>query len=342
MLTISTSIFIFLGCLFISSSASASVFTVTNNCPFTIWPATLSGAGTTPLPTSGFQLNSGQSVQIPTTPKWSGRVWARTGCSFDASGVGKCETADCGGKMECGGMGATPPASLFEITIGGYDNLDYYDVSFVDGYNLPIVVVPRSTSGGCNATGCASDINMGCPKELQVVGGDGGGGVIACNSACGAFGIDQYCCSGQYANPNTCQPSYYSSIFKRACPRAYSYAFDDGTSTFTCNAYEYAIIFCPNNANNNNNGWEITRGNYGRNKETVVNLVSIPFDFQCRMEPPTAPGVGAGALAAPHIKKAKTRAFTHTNASSNAVLPLFTPTTSFIVLSFLITHLVHV
>nr|XP_043618326.1 pathogenesis-related thaumatin-like protein 3.5 [Erigeron canadensis] len=291
MLTISSTRFVILA-FFVSflARSSASVFTVVNNCPFTIWPATLSGAGTTPLPTTGFQLNSGQSAQIPTTPKWSGRVWARTGCTFDPSGVGKCETADCGGKIECGGMGATPPASLFEITIGGYDNLDYYDVSFVDGYNLPILVVPRSTASSCNATGCASDINMGCPKELQVIGQDGGGrpgGVIACNSACGAFGIDQYCCSGQYANPNTCKPSYYSSIFKRACPRAYSYAFDDGTSTFTCNAYEYAIIFCPNA----NNG----------------------------MEQPVEPG----PVIAPHMKNGKkrgVRGFTHTNASSNANL----------------------
>ena len=72
------------------------------------------------------------------------------------------------------------------------------------------------------------------------------GGVVACRSACDAFGLDQYCCSGEFANPSTCRPSFYSSIFKRACPRAYSYAFDDGTSTFTCKAYEYAIIFCPN------------------------------------------------------------------------------------------------
>ncbi|KAL0358816.1 UNVERIFIED_CONTAM: Pathogenesis-related thaumatin-like protein 3.5 [Sesamum angustifolium] len=35
-------------------------------------------------------------------------------------------------------------------------------------------------------------------------------------------------------------------MFKRACPRAYSYAYDDGTSTFTCKASEYAIMFCPN------------------------------------------------------------------------------------------------
>lgn len=87
----------------------------------------------------------------------------------------------------------------------------------------------------------------GCPKELQVVGGgEGGGQVVACKSACEAFGLDQYCCSGEFANPNTCKPSFYSTIFKRACPRAYSYAFDDGTSTFTCKAYDYQILFCPN------------------------------------------------------------------------------------------------
>ncbi|CAH1446600.1 unnamed protein product [Lactuca virosa] len=305
MLTISSFKFaihvIFLVSFFLISCSSAALFTITNNCPFTIWPATLSGAGTTPLPTTGFQLNSGQSAQIPTTPSWSGRVWARTGCTFDASGVGKCETADCGGKMECGGMGATPPASLFEITIGGYNNLDYYDVSFVDGYNLPIIAVPRSTSGGCNATGCASDINIGCPKELQVVGGDGGGvgGVIACNSACGAFGMDQYCCSGQYANPNTCRPSYYSSIFKRACPRAYSYAFDDGTSTFTCNAYEYAIIFCPNNGMD-----QIAGPGIGTGISTGTGIET---------------GTEVGTLSAPHTKNDKIRGSIRTNTSSNAI-----------------------
>ena len=85
----------------------------------------------------------------------------------------------------------------------------------------------------------------GCPKELQVIGGEEEGGVVACRSACGAFGLDQYCCSGEFANPTTCQPSSYSTIFKSACPRAYSYAFDDGTSTFTCKANEYAVVFCP-------------------------------------------------------------------------------------------------
>lgn len=245
----SNSIFlIFLAFFFYSSSQShASIFTITNNCPYTIWPGTLAGSGTPQLPTTGFQLDSGQSVRIPSVPGWSGRIWGRTSCLFDASGVGSCQTGDCGGRLECDGNGATPPASLFEITLGAGNDQDFYDVSIVDGYNLPIVAAPRGVYGVCNATGCAYDLNMGCPKELQVVGGgEGGGQVVACKSACEAFGLDQYCCSGEFANPNTCKPSFYSTIFKRACPRAYSYAFDDGTSTFTCKAYDYQILFCPN------------------------------------------------------------------------------------------------
>ncbi|CAA7023291.1 unnamed protein product [Microthlaspi erraticum] len=231
-------------------SVSYSTFVITNNCPFTIWPGTLSGSGTQPLPTTGFRLDVGQSARIPSVLGWSGRIWARTGCNFDANGAGKCMTGDCGGKLECNGNGAAPPTSLFEITLGhGSDDKDFYDVSLVDGYNLPIVALPTGGGlvGACNATGCVADINISCPKELQVMGEEEEerGGVVACKSACEAFGLDQYCCSGQFANPNTCRPSSYSTIFKRACPRAYSYAFDDGTSTFTCKASEYAIIFCP-------------------------------------------------------------------------------------------------
>ncbi|XVE84729.1 hypothetical protein DITRI_Ditri17bG0036400 [Diplodiscus trichospermus] len=240
------SFFLFFLALFFYSSHSCFL-TITNNCPYTIWPGTLAGSGTPQLPTTGFQLDSGQSVRIPSVPRWSGRIWGRTGCSFDASGVGSCQTGDCGGRLECDGNGATPPASLFEITLGAGNDQDFYDVSIVDGYNLPLVAAPRGVHGACNATGCVSNLNKGCPKELQVVEGDGEGAgrVVACKSACEAFGLDHYCCSGEFANPTTCRPSFYSSIFKRACPRAYSYAYDDGTSTFTCKAYDYLIIFCP-------------------------------------------------------------------------------------------------
>nr|XP_023873626.1 thaumatin-like protein 1 [Quercus suber] len=141
-------------------SCSSCTFTITNNCPYTIWPGTLAGAGTPQLSSTGFRLDSGQSVSIPTIPGWSGRLWARTGCTFDESGAGKCQTGDCGGRLECDGMGAIPPASLFEITLGTGNGLDFYDVSLVDGYNIPLIAAPRGASGACNATGCAANINM--------------------------------------------------------------------------------------------------------------------------------------------------------------------------------------
>lgn len=146
-----------------STCCYSATFTIINNCTHTIWPGTLSGSGSATLSPTGFRLDSGQSKKLTSDPKWSGRIWGRTGCKFDASGTGKCQTADCGGKLECEGSGAEPPASLFEITLGGYDGQDFYDVSMVDGYNLPILAVPRRVYGtkACNSTGCISDLNEG-------------------------------------------------------------------------------------------------------------------------------------------------------------------------------------
>ncbi|KAL6845905.1 hypothetical protein ACP4OV_023353 [Aristida adscensionis] len=223
----------------------AMTFTISNYCPHPIWPGTLAGSGTPQLSTTGFRLEAGQTVQLAAPAGWSGRIWARTGCAFDADGAGVCQTGDCGGRLECRGAGATPPATLFEVTLGkgaGAAALDFYDVSLVDGYNLPVVAIPRARQGGaCNATGCMADLNRSCPRELQV---ECGGGAIACRSACEAFGQDRYCCAGAYGTPDACGPTVYSSIFKSACPRAYSYAYDDRTSTFTCQASDYTIAFC--------------------------------------------------------------------------------------------------
>nr|XP_025625418.1 thaumatin-like protein 1 [Arachis hypogaea] len=143
-------------------------FTLINNCPHTIWPGTLAGSGSPKLSTTGFQLDSGQSVRLTTVPGWSGRICARTGCKFDVTGAGKCLTGDCGGKLECDGNGAAPPTSLFEITLDGANGQDFYDVSMVDGYNLPLLALPRGVSGGaCNATGCVTDVNRGKSSKVH-------------------------------------------------------------------------------------------------------------------------------------------------------------------------------
>ncbi|XP_024032785.1 thaumatin-like protein 1 [Morus notabilis] len=220
-------------------SVSGATFTFKNKCDFTVWPGILASAGSPKLDSTGFELAKGSSRVFQAPTGWSGRFWGRTGCNFDGSGRGSCATGDCApGGLECNGAGATPPATLAEFTLGS-GSQDFYDVSLVDGYNLPMVVEGIGGSGACASTGCVVDLNRGCPTELRA---DGGG---ACKSACGAFGTDEYCCSGAYNTPAACKPSMYSQLFKSACPKSYSYAFDDATSTFTCSGADYTITFCP-------------------------------------------------------------------------------------------------
>ncbi|XP_031384829.1 thaumatin-like protein 1b isoform X1 [Punica granatum] len=222
-------------------------FTFVNKCDYTVWPGILSNSGVPTLSTTGFALQNGESRTLTAPASWGGRFWGRTYCTQDTStGKFSCLTGDCGsGELECSGSGATPPATLAEFTLDGAGGLDFFDVSLVDGYNLPMQVVPQGGSGqNCTSTGCVADLNAACPTELKVASSDGSGGV-ACKSACEAFQQPQYCCSGAYNTPQTCKPSSYSEMFKSACPRAYSYAYDDSTSTFTCAGADYIITFCP-------------------------------------------------------------------------------------------------
>ncbi|CAL9100722.1 unnamed protein product [Musa acuminata var. zebrina] len=172
------------------SGALAATFTLTNNCDYTVWPGVLSSAGTAALSTTGFQLQKGESRSLDAPAAWSGRFWGRSRCATDSSGRFSCGTGDCGsGRLECSGGGAAPPATLAEFTLDGSGGMDFYDVSLVDGYNLPMLVVPQGGSGGsCSSTGCLVDLNGLCPSDLKVVlsTSDGGSESVACKSACEA------------------------------------------------------------------------------------------------------------------------------------------------------------
>ena len=223
---------------------NASTITFKNNCQYTVWPATLSGAPPQ-LSTTGFELKSGASRSVQVPSPWSGRFWGRTGCSGGAGNF-KCATADCGsGQVACNGKGGATPATLAELTVARNGGQDFYDISNVDGFNLPISMAPQGGTGGCKVSSCpATDINAQCPKELKVTGSDGK--AIACKSACVAFGKPEYCCTGQYNDPKKCKPTNYSEYFSKKCPQAYSYAYDDLKGTFTCNGRpNYVITFCP-------------------------------------------------------------------------------------------------
>nr|XP_010936134.1 pathogenesis-related protein 5 [Elaeis guineensis] len=241
--------FFFVGALWASErrEAVATVFTLQNKCSYTVWPGTLSGNGAAVLGGGGFELSPNAAVSLTAPPGWSGRFWARTACVFPPSGVsGSCTTGDCGGAIRCS-FGGTPPVTLAEFTLAGGGNgaaKDFYDVSLVDGYNVGMGVRPAPASSGCKYAGCVADLNGRCPAELRVAGMTGE--TVACRSACEAFGGPEYCCTGAHGSPGTCGPTRYSQLFKAACPTAYSYAYDDATSTFTCSAAsEYLITFCP-------------------------------------------------------------------------------------------------
>jgi hypothetical protein len=239
--------------MFGAEAAGTTVFTLHNNCTHTVWPATLSGNSAAAVGGGGFELSPGATVSFPAPAGWSGRLWARTGCvasSSSPAGRLSCATGDCSGAASCS-LGGAPPVTLAEFTLGGADGKDFYDVSLVDGYNVGIGVAAagaRVNRATCGYAGCVGDVNALCPPELRTAAAAGGEGApaVACRSACEAFGSPEYCCTGAHGGPNTCGPTKYSRLFKAACPAAYSYAYDDPTSTFTCGTgAQYLVTFCP-------------------------------------------------------------------------------------------------
>ncbi|EEZ98104.1 uncharacterized protein LOC663483 [Tribolium castaneum] len=211
-----------------------------------IWVGIQGNPGHAHLSEGGFVLQPGKRVSVHAAANWAGRFWARTWCN---PGTNHCDTGDCGNKLKCNGAGGVPPASLAEITLKGWGGLDYYDVSLVDGFNIMVAIEPLGGQGdggrySCKKVACQVRLNDVCPEKLRVRNGNG---VIACNSACNAFHTDQYCCRGAFGTPDTCKssswPENYPKFFKDRCPDAYSYAYDDHKSTFTCKAPAYLITF---------------------------------------------------------------------------------------------------
>jgi hypothetical protein len=230
-----------------AAAAGAHLVTFVNRVSQTIWVGAAQNPAH-PLARTGWKLLPGHSLTITVPKHWNGRFWGRTGCVFRA-GRGHCQSGDCGGRYQCTGNGAIP-ATLAEYDMNAWDGLDFYDVSMVDGSNLPMFInVTHGTAAnrvnrkGCVAAGCTTAVN--CPRVLRV---KAAGAVVGCESACARFGTDQYCCRGAWASRSACNPAQwpvdYAAVFKKAEPYAYSYADDDATSTFVCKGRcDYRITF---------------------------------------------------------------------------------------------------
>jgi hypothetical protein len=134
----------------------------------------------------------------------------------------------------------------------GWENLSFWDISLVNGFNLPLGIFP-SPSGPqpiCQWTPTPDGIRDHCPSEL-VYYADAPVSyteVAGCSSACDKYGDEKYCCTGSKDTAEKCGPTRYSEDFKHVCPDAYTYAYDDKTSTFATDTgpkYSYEIVFCP-------------------------------------------------------------------------------------------------
>ena len=232
-----------------AAGSKTRLVTFVNKTRQTIWVAAAPNPST-PLAATGWVLPAGHSVTIRTPNNLNTRFWGRTGCVF-RHGAGHCQTGDCGGRFQCKGWGQIP-ATLAEVNFDAWNGLDFYDVSMVDGSNLPMYInITRSSGGtkdrisrnGCVKAGCTKPV--ACPKVLDV---KVHGTVVGCISACARLGTDQYCCRGQWSSRAACDPAKwpvdYAAVFKRAEPYAYSYVDDDATSVFTCKGVcDYRITF---------------------------------------------------------------------------------------------------
>ncbi|MED6192046.1 hypothetical protein PIB30_006546 [Stylosanthes scabra] len=224
--------------------AHNATFYVHNKCPFPIWPATAPNNGQPIIADGGFYLAPNQTQKIIAPFTWNGRIWAKTGCKFNSNWKPACETGDCDGRLACNGLIGTPPATLVEFSLQGEKKASFYDVSIVDGYNIPVsVMAGKNKDPKCSILGCLKDLKNFCPHELEVL--NTRGEVVACKSACLAFDVDNFCCRNEYGNPENCKPSVYSKMFKEACPYYFSYAFDKPTPLVSCFSKEYVITFCP-------------------------------------------------------------------------------------------------
>ena len=216
----------------------AQQFTVVNNCGYTVYP----GIYPQVYANGGWQLNPGQSVSFSVPNNWNGRIWGRIGC--DGSSPALCSTGQCGGTgLQCAGTTGQAGTSLAEFNLNA-NGTDYYDVSYVDGFDNPIGIVTsnpsRTSPNPCNSTpinNCTNDLRRGSEGL----------------SPCTVYNTDQYCCRGAYGTAATCvvsnwpgnEQSFVNNIHNN-CPGQYSYAYDDNVGLKTCGTgSNYTVTFCP-------------------------------------------------------------------------------------------------
>jgi len=199
--------------LAISSSVEGTTINVRNQCPITITACDQAqGTGV-----SCFVLGSGQSNLLNVGSAWpGGLIWGYPGTNRDPNF----------------GNSIKPQADLAEFSIG-LSAQDFYDLSNVNAYNLPLEISPTQIAGGgqpnghfCGSPSCTIP-NLGgfCQSPNSLTG----------PPADGCINKD---------GPGTV-PTSGTIAFHNACPNAFSYS-QDNQATYACSTgSNYEVVFCP-------------------------------------------------------------------------------------------------
>ncbi|GKZ00940.1 hypothetical protein MPSEU_001045500 [Mayamaea pseudoterrestris] len=260
------SLLLILFCLLPLHSIAHSV-TFVNQCNETIYIGIVQNQGQKLINNGGLRLDAQKNDSVALPFGWSGRFWGRTQCQEWGE---MCETGRCGENwMNCLGEFPVSPVTFVDLRLDNQGSgVDFYSVTLVNGYNIPIQVAPVNgtfqsmpgTRDYCTWAGCQNDLNYICPAELQMFGTKGQ--LVGCRSACDVFQEDEFCCQGIYGTAETCPSFSFADTFKRSCQRAYTYAFDQVNSDYTClgidyeanmtlsqkisSGSEYYVTLCPN------------------------------------------------------------------------------------------------
>ena len=245
----------------------AANVTVKNNCSYTVYP----GIYPASYDNGGWEMTAGSSVSFTLANGWNGRIWGRIGCNSASPAV--CTTGSCGGTgLQCAGTTGAAGTSLAEFNLDA-SGTDYYDVSYVDGFDNPIGI-SVSNSSCVSPNTCTSAPLTDCPSgELKDSNDD-------CFSPCTEYGTAQYCCTGAYGSSSTCitgnwpQPeqSYVTNIHNY-CPSEYAYAYDDANGLHTCaTGANYTITFCPNGSGGGGGGGIVNGDTYTVTPQNATGL----------------------------------------------------------------------
>ena len=219
-------------------TAIAADFTVVNKCSYTVYP----GIYPATYANGGWQMAPGTQVSFTLDSGWIGRIWGRTGCNSANPAV--CSTGQCGGEgLQCAGTTGVAGTSLAEFNLNA-NGTDWYDVSYVDGFDNPIGISISNPSCASPNTcsSCAGERLLRRPEERR-----------DCLSPCTVFNTDQFCCRGAYGTQATCvvanwpaaEQSFVTNIHN-SCPGEYAYAYDDANGLHTCaTGSNYTVTFCP-------------------------------------------------------------------------------------------------